>query len=195
MCARRSPARTWWRLVVSSFLQRYRKDGSLRVMACVPMGKHTARATFDTKKEAESWAEKTEKEYADGTSNWSTLCALEDAKQELRVESMRLGRDISAFDLLREAREILRLLARASLEITPRPGVYLLFNDGDQVVYVGQSQSVACRLSGHIEKEFVKVRMIPVASLGDRLRFERALIRLLRPKYNIQHVVEEPGNA
>lgn len=64
-------------------------------------------------------------------------------------------------------------------------GIYLLI-DGLEVVYVGQSDGIAGRVSTHVRegaKIFSEVRMLPVAA---RFRddVETALITIFRPVYN-----------
>ena len=69
----------------------------------------------------------------------------------------------------------------------PRPiaGVYFLVCD-DEIVYVGQSKNVLSRMSGHADKRFNTVKMIPVGE--DRLlSTERMMIEILRPRYNKMH--------
>jgi hypothetical protein len=61
--------------------------------------------------------------------------------------------------------------------------VYLLLQN-NEVVYVGQTNSVGSRVSSHSrDKEFDRVSAIPV-SKEQRLALESALIRILKPKYN-----------
>ena len=66
--------------------------------------------------------------------------------------------------------------------VTAGPGIYFLCKSGN-LVYVGKSRNVILRLSGHFQKDFDSVYMVPVAE--DELRATEAfLIRLLRPPLN-----------
>lgn len=69
----------------------------------------------------------------------------------------------------------------------PRPiaGVYFLVCD-DEIVYVGQSKNVLSRMSGHADKRFNTVKMIPVGEEG-LLSTERMMIKILKPRYNRMH--------
>ena len=69
----------------------------------------------------------------------------------------------------------------------PRPiaGVYFLVCD-DEIVYVGQSKNVLSRMSGHADKRFNTVKMIPVCEEG-LLTTERMMIKILKPRYNRMH--------
>lgn len=71
-------------------------------------------------------------------------------------------------------------------EVRPLAGVYFLLADDESIAYVGQSQNVLARMSGHTDKSFQSVRMIHVPDRGERLRLEAQLIGTLRPRYNLQ---------
>ena len=67
-------------------------------------------------------------------------------------------------------------------------GVYLLMLDGD-VVYVGQSTDIHCRISAHIQenkKEFDEIKYLeyPKEELD---AMEKYIIARFHPKYNINH--------
>lgn len=67
-------------------------------------------------------------------------------------------------------------------------GVYFLIH-GEEVVYVGQSLSVASRVHDHVskkEKVFDRAVYLPVPP-SDLSQVERAFIRVLRPRYNDTH--------
>ena len=64
-------------------------------------------------------------------------------------------------------------------------GVYFLLREGE-VVYVGKSRNVVCRVAQHIfenTKEFNEVFYVPLVK-EELDRFEAEMIRALEPKYN-----------
>jgi len=85
-------------------------------------------------------------------------------------------------------RELTTLLA-GSIEIGPFPGVYWLINDKNVIVYVGRSGNCAGRLGGHKEKIFCRARMVRVADVAKRAKFEQILIARLNPLLNIAMTV------
>lgn len=78
----------------------------------------------------------------------------------------------------------------SATEARAAPGVYFLIDAKGTVIYVGQSQNVLARLSGHADKPFYQARMIPVPSQGKRMQVEARFIRLLRPALNIRGLGE-----
>lgn len=87
--------------------------------------------------------------------------------------------------LARETVDILRLVIQAT-EPKPKPGVYFLLSASGEVLYVGVSDNVLARMSGHTEKVFETVRMIHVPQAKQRIRLEKRLIHLLTPPLNIR---------
>lgn len=71
---------------------------------------------------------------------------------------------------------------------TNAAGVYLLFDEDDRVVYVGQAERVLVRMGGHHNKDFAHAKMIEVSSRPRRLQIERRLIEILRPPLNVMLV-------
>lgn len=71
---------------------------------------------------------------------------------------------------------------------TNAAGVYLLFDEDDRVVYVGQAERVLVRMGGHHNKDFAHAKMIEVNSRPRRLQIERRLIEILRPPLNVMLV-------
>lgn len=62
-------------------------------------------------------------------------------------------------------------------------GVYFLY-DGDELVYIGQSNNVMMRIGEHIKegvKEFDRFEFYPTV---DKTRLEGFLIQMFKPKYN-----------
>lgn len=84
------------------------------------------------------------------------------------------------------SREIVAALTRAS-EPRPRPGIYFLHDTEGQLLYIGQAGNVLSRMIGHTDKPFDSVRMIEIEDHRKRLEIERALIRHLKPPFNVQH--------
>lgn len=75
----------------------------------------------------------------------------------------------------------------ALAERAATPGLYLLFADGPEPVYVGQSRNIRVRLATHRregKKVFHTARFYPVGSEQSRLILETVLIALLRPPLN-----------
>lgn len=68
-------------------------------------------------------------------------------------------------------------------------GVYVMYNDVDEVIYVGKSIDLSVRLKGHRKdsKFFPKITRIDFYEIGggyEREMLETYLINALRPKYN-----------
>ena len=76
----------------------------------------------------------------------------------------------------------------AATEPRPEPGIYFLLDAVGLVLYVGQSDNVLNRMSGHKVKAFASVRMIQVPLAEDRNRLEQQFIHLLVPPLNVQRV-------
>jgi excinuclease UvrABC nuclease subunit len=70
--------------------------------------------------------------------------------------------------------------------IEARPGVYLLFNEGGEIVYVGQSCNCARRIQEHAKtpKVFSNAQFYHLPSENARLILEGILILYFRPVYN-----------
>lgn len=62
-------------------------------------------------------------------------------------------------------------------------GVYFLF-DGDELVYIGQSDNVFRRIGQHIAEKAKVFDSWEVYETDDYIRLEGLLINLLKPKYN-----------
>lgn len=86
-----------------------------------------------------------------------------------------------------ECLNLMRLLVGAT-DIRALPGVYFLMNKSGGIIYVGQSENVMFRMSGHKEKEFHSVRMIHIARPNERIRIETRFIHLLQPPINLQYL-------
>lgn len=89
--------------------------------------------------------------------------------------------------LATECLDLMRLLVSAT-EVRPEPGIYFLMNKLGAIIYVGQSENVMCRMSGHKEKDFYSARMVKIKRADERLRIETRFIHLLRPPINLQYL-------
>lgn len=65
-------------------------------------------------------------------------------------------------------------------------GVYFLY-DGDELVYIGESDNVFRRIGQHIYQKSKKFNRFEIYPTSDRKRLESFLIDQLHPKYNIAH--------
>lgn len=63
-------------------------------------------------------------------------------------------------------------------------GVYFLY-DGDELVYIGESDNVFRRIGQHIYQKSKKFNRFEIYPTSDRKRLEGFLIDLLHPKYNV----------
>jgi hypothetical protein len=86
--------------------------------------------------------------------------------------------------IAKEAVDIMRQILCAT-EARPKPGVYFLLGAHSELLYIGKSDNVLSRMSGHDEKEFEFVKMIHVQNSRERTKLEGRLIHLLRPPLNI----------
>lgn len=69
-------------------------------------------------------------------------------------------------------------------EPRPLPGVYFLISEG-VVTYVGQSQNVLARMSGHTGKTFDTVKMIHIPDPSERMAEEGRWILAFAPRNNV----------
>jgi predicted GIY-YIG superfamily endonuclease len=74
--------------------------------------------------------------------------------------------------------------------------LYRLFNDGDELLYVGISGRVTARIESHLQSkpwrhQIAHMRAVGFPSRDAARKAEREAIRLENPKYNIQHKTPE----
>jgi len=73
----------------------------------------------------------------------------------------------------------------------PVIGVYLLFS-GDELMYVGQSESILVRISHHIkDKQFDNYSFIKCETRGEAVSLERKLIKQFKPTINYKFTKED----
>lgn len=63
-------------------------------------------------------------------------------------------------------------------------GVYFLY-DGDELVYIGQTDNLMRRIGEHIKEGVKRFDSFELYETPDRIRLEARLIGLLKPKYNM----------
>jgi excinuclease UvrABC nuclease subunit len=66
------------------------------------------------------------------------------------------------------------------------PGIYAMYDEKDELIYIGQSKRVRYRLSKHPKRSkyaYIKVRS--TSTTDERINLEEQLIRRLKPKLNI----------
>lgn len=73
-------------------------------------------------------------------------------------------------------------------------GVYFLY-DGDELVYIGESDNVFRRIGQHIAQNTKSFTRFEVYATKDRKRLEGFLIRALKPKYNVSYGAQPDGNC
>jgi hypothetical protein len=103
--------------------------------------------------------------------------------EELRQAMARLHNIEKSYETKTHSRSVLAMALRMT-EPKPLPGVYFLLSEEKNITYVGQSQNVLGRMSGHSGKDFHSVRMIHVEDKDERMFIEKAMIELLQPKDN-----------
>lgn len=65
-------------------------------------------------------------------------------------------------------------------------GIYFLMLEGE-IVYIGQTTVIAMRIQSHLGeriKEFDAYTFFPMANKADRVKEEKRLIEIFKPKYN-----------
>ena len=83
-------------------------------------------------------------------------------------------------------------------KLPANPGVYLMHDERDEIIYVGKAKSLRKRVSSYfvqskehsakvrvLVKQIVEIRHIVVGSETDALLLENSLIKSLQPRYNI----------
>lgn len=109
-----------------------------------------------------------------------TKSTLSDAEFKILSEKLGTERRLSI-----RHRLVLALLSAAP--ISRDPGVYILIK-GEEVVYIGQSFDVLCRIGGHMRKPFDRAVMIRVDDAEARRTLERELIVVCAPRFNLAGV-------
>lgn len=71
-----------------------------------------------------------------------------------------------------------------------REGVYFLY-DGDDIVYVGESDNLFRRIGQHIAEGTKRFDRFEIYPTRERKRMEGFLIRALKPKYNVASGVDD----
>lgn len=125
--------------------------------------------TFRTQEEAEAWAAAEEDAYY--------LRKNADVAQSVKLHTLPAAGQLPSLSEIRKA-------AAAS----PQGGVYFLLN-GDEVVFVGESDKLLQRLADHLVSRqfghlFDRYVVLPCSD-GLRRPIEREYITLLKPRYNI----------
>ena len=92
---------------------------------------------------------------------------------------------------------IKQTLKSEALKLPKEPGVYLYFNDKDEVIYVGKAKNLKNRVSSYFLKDYdngktkilvrhiVRFEHIVVETETDALLLENNLIKKYQPRYNI----------
>lgn len=115
------------------------------------------------------------------------IAELEAALAEASTKLYFLSNRTPEFRIAPAARIEPGLLAAmlSATEPRPLPGVYFLISEG-QVTYVGQSQNVLARMSGHARKSFDTVKMIHIPDPPTRLIEESRWIMAFEPRDNVK---------
>lgn len=106
-----------------------------------------------------------------------------DLRSKLFVQSQRPA-EVRIVDRTPDHLPMFKALLTAT-EPRPLPGVYFLIT-GDEITYVGQSQNVLARMSGHTGKTFHTVKMIHIPDSALRLAMEGRLINAFAPRDNVK---------
>jgi excinuclease UvrABC nuclease subunit len=63
-------------------------------------------------------------------------------------------------------------------------GVYLLFDNLDNIIYIGQSRDIQKRLLNHSKKPWAYFKYIELSNFGEMAKTESDLIKRYKPVYN-----------
>lgn len=79
-----------------------------------------------------------------------------------------------------------------NIPATPNKGVYFLFSEDNELIYIGKSKHIQLRVATHVKKmDFVYYKYILIDCDEEMSLAERVLINKYMPKYNQDNLTEK----